>query len=51
MGRKKLHRTKDELRRMNRERQARFYQKHRMEINKNRMEQYYKKIRKNVPKV
>lgn len=51
MGRKKLHRTNEELAEMNRERQRRYYERHKDEINKRKMEQYYQKVGKKLPKM
>jgi hypothetical protein len=42
MGRKKLNRTKEELLGQHKERQRRYYYKNREEINKLRMQKYWK---------
>lgn len=46
MGRHKLHRTKEELAEMNRERQRRYRERHRDSVNKRAMERYYEKVSK-----
>jgi len=47
MGRKKLNRTPEELRKQKRIRDKRYYQKHASRINANKMAKYYKsKIKK-----
>ena len=43
MGRKKLHRTKEELAEMNRARQRKFYEKNKEEIIAKKMKKYYEK--------
>lgn len=43
MGRKKLNRTKEEIREQNRIRQRRFYERHSKEIKKEKLKKYYKK--------
>jgi hypothetical protein len=43
MGRKKLHRTKDEIRKMCRIRQKRFYEKHKERIKRQNLKRYYEK--------
>tara|TARA_Y100000310_G_scaffold44447_1_gene41502 strand:+ start:123 stop:272 length:150 start_codon:yes stop_codon:yes gene_type:complete len=47
MGRKKLHRSKEELAEENRQRQRKFYWKNKDKLNAARMERYYKERRKN----
>ena len=41
MGRKKLHRSKEELAEDNRRRQRKFYEKNKDKLNAARMERYY----------
>ena len=43
MGRKKLHRTKEELAEDNRVRQRKYYEKHKDRLNAERMKRYYEK--------
>ena len=43
MGRKKLNRTKEELREQFRIRQRRFYERHSERIKKEKLEQYYER--------
>jgi hypothetical protein len=42
MGRKKLHRTKDELLEQQRQRSKRFYERNKKRLNDERMERYWK---------
>ena len=44
MGRKKLNRTKDELREQKRVRDERYYQRHRNNILEKRMRRYWKQM-------
>lgn len=42
MGRKKLHRTKSEIRQQWRIRRMRYYNKHKLKVRKQNLERYYK---------
>lgn len=48
MGRKKLDRTKEELREQKRIRDQRYYAKHGDKIRKRNLDRYYKKMGKNM---
>ncbi len=53
MGRKRLNRTKEEIREQNRIRQRRFYERHSKRIKKEKLKKYYnqKEMEKKLPQM
>jgi hypothetical protein len=48
MGRKKLHRTREEIREQNRLRAQKYYERHGDDIKRKRMERYWEKVGKKL---